>query len=93
MNIKINKNYRFTSDKDNFILEQGRIAGEKAKNTGETVWKQIGFYSTFDDLCRGLLRQEMLSCDAETIEQLSAVTHRVQKDIQAIRQALTLKEI
>jgi len=91
MKIGISDNFRFTSDADNFILEKSRIA-EKGKHKGETVWKQVGFYRTFDDMCRGLLRREMLDCDAETIEELCAVTRGVQACIEEVRNLLALKE-
>ena len=93
MKIKINDKFRVTTDKDNFILEQSRVAGEKAKNTGEFVWKQEGFYTTFDSALRGLLRRELLDCDAETVEELRAVVQDVQEHIDVIKRALEIKEV
>ena len=89
MKIKINDEYRVSTDSDNFILEQSRIA-EKGKHKGERVWKQEGFYTTFDNALTGLLRRKLLGCDAETVEQLRAVVKGVQGDIEAIKKALEL---
>ena len=55
--IKINETYAIGSNPNNIILMKSRING----NTGETEWSNIGYYSTYEGLYYGLIREKQIS--------------------------------
>lgn len=57
MLIQINETYRITSDANNFIVEERKISGEKAKVEGEVRWVQISFHVTLLQACEYVLRR------------------------------------
>ena len=84
MDIQIGTDYRLTSDTHNFIIEERKVAGEKAKNPGEVKWVPIGYWGTLPQALRGLLWHELRESDAESILELLKAVGAVQADIEVV---------
>ncbi len=83
MNIRITEDYRLTSDPYNFIVEKRSIAGEKAKNPGEELWKQISCHGSAERACKAVLKHRLLDSDAQSLQELIAVCRSTQEAIEA----------
>ena len=88
MNILIGTKYRLATIPCNFVIEKRTIAGKKAKILGKVVWERIGYYSTIEGALRGLLRNELLECNAKSISELKALVASVREDIALISDEL-----
>jgi len=90
MDIRINKDWRITTDARNFILERCRIAEDDTKvyKKGDEVWSQEAFYATLDRALSGLVKYDLLKCDAITITALKCRLQSIHDDIEAIRKEL-----
>ena len=84
MNIKINEDYRITSDKMNIILEQKKII-EKGDNAGQVRYEQIAFFQNLERLYNHFLKREIFLSDAESFKELISVVERVEKLIKEIK--------
>lgn len=88
MNIQINKDWRITSDPQNFILEQRRVKGKESKKAGEEFYTSEGFYTTFDAALSGLVRRKLLDSPCESLEAVKSLLQALRTDIQAVKGAV-----
>ena len=87
MNIRINKDWRLTTDARNFIIEKCRIAQTDSKEhkKGDEVWTQVAFYAKLDRALEGLVKYSLLDCDAKTFDEVKSCLRAIHEDIEAIR--------
>lgn len=75
MNIIIGK-YRVTSSKLNIAIHEAGIVpavdkhGKANDNAGEEILRFVGFYGNLKDACAELLRHDLMTGDAESVEGL-----------------------
>lgn len=79
--IKINNEYSVGFDSMNVVLYKTRIAGEKAKNSGEEVAEAIGFYGKFTHLISAMLNDKIISSDCSDIKELNSLIKKFEEDI------------
>ena len=87
MDIRVNKNWKLTTDPRNFIIEKRRVAQtdtDKQKK-GDELWVQIAYYAKLDLALQGLVKHSMLDCDATTLQELRTCLRSIQDDIEAIK--------
>ena len=87
MNIRINKDWKLTTDNRNFIIEKCRVAATDTnkQKKGDEFWSQVAFYSTLDKALEGVVKYSLLNCPATTFDEVKACLRATQDDIQAIR--------
>lgn len=96
INIKIDNDYRITSDKYNFILQKKRvltgdnIRGRQARpeNVGKEIWIDEGYYGTIKHLLRDYATKRMLKPGAESEIETFQELFGILKDI-----GLTIQEV
>ena len=81
MILQINDKYRITTDDSNVIIEEGRIVGDKAKNPGEKVWRQIGFFPNLEQACKRILDLGVYESTAEDIKSLLQAVDTLKSEI------------
>ena len=69
MNIQLTENYAITSDAYNFILNEVAVV-KTGKNTGKKVFRPIRFYSSIGELLDGLITQNLMLSNQDTMEGL-----------------------
>ena len=69
MNIKLDENYRLTSDEYNVILQKERIVKE-GKTAGELFTENVGFYTNIEDAITAYIRKRTISSEATTLLEL-----------------------
>ena len=84
MKIRINNDYRMTSDSCNFILEKRGVKGKDTKTPGAETWSNIGYYGSIENLCVGLLKATTLGSEATNLSGLRADIQRVSASIVAL---------
>lgn len=70
MDIRLTEDLKLTSDANNIILNERKIAGKEAKTPGEESWTAIKFYPTIEVAVGLLLEQGIKDSDAKTLEDL-----------------------
>ena len=75
MNVKLDDNFKITSDARNFILERKKINGDDHKYPGEESWVAVGFYPCIDSLLRGWYKQSLLQGDIDSLKDLTQALH------------------
>ena len=90
MNVRVNKEWRVTTDPRNFVIEKCRIASDDTKNhkKGDEIWMQIAFYAKLDLALQGLVKHSLLDCPATTFEEVKSCLQAIQIDIKAIKDVL-----
>ena len=76
INVKVNDNYRITSDNYQYILE------EKYKSKkGEEKFKAIGYYSNFKDLSKSMLNREIKKSSCMSVLEIEKTIEKFAKDV------------
>lgn len=91
INIKINDDYKITSDKYNFILQKKRVITDNTKgrkanpeNIGKVVWVDEGYYSDIKHLLKNYASKEMLNSEAKSIQELFDILKDIEKTIERV---------
>ncbi len=79
--LRVNKDYRVTSDTICFTVEERHIRGEESKNPGEEYWRPISFHPSLESVFASLCDQVSLNVWPNLPEIL--------KEISSIRKMLT----
>ena len=99
LNIRINDDWRLTSDQFNVILNKRYIVDptkspnwEKRKADGASPelreeWKEVGYYPTIELAMDALVNKAVLSSDAETIPELLNEITQIRREISAVLNA------
>ena len=69
MEIQINNKFRITSDANNFIIQEKKIA-VTGKHIGELRWENLGYYSTIASLVYGLSNTILHRSKAKSVKSL-----------------------
>ena len=90
MNIRINQDWRLTTDANNFIIEKCRIATKDTKEAkkGDELWSLVAYYSTLDRALGGVLRHSLLESTATTLEEIQSLLTALRDEIQRVREAV-----
>ena len=90
MNVRVNKEWRITTDPRNFVIEKRRIAQTETdkQKKGDEFWTQIAFYGKLDLALQGLVKHSLLDCPATTFEEVKSCLRSIQSDIKAIKDVL-----
>lgn len=83
MNIRIDNDYKLTSDDRNVILAKVSI-GQSGKSEGEEIEKNIGYYGTIEQALNGYLRIQINTSEAMSISELKAEIREVKKTIERV---------
>ena len=70
MQIRINKDYRVSTDPHNYILEKRRIAGTDSKEPGKEMWDKTGYYSSIDGIVNGCLLHGIENNDLRDVQEI-----------------------
>jgi hypothetical protein len=81
MNIRIDNDYKLTSDERNVILTKISI-GQSGKSKGKEVESNIGYYATIEHALNDYLRIKINTSQATSINELKAEIREVKKTIQ-----------
>ena len=81
MNIRIDKDYKLTSDERNVILTKISI-GQSGKSKGKEVESNVGYYGTIEHALNDYLRIKINTSQATSINELKAEIREVKKTIQ-----------
>ena len=90
MNIRVNKDWRLTTDANNFIIEKCRIAANDTKEAkkGDEIWSLVAYYSTLDMALGGVVRHSLLESTATTLEEVHSLLAALKDEIQRVREAV-----
>ena len=83
MNIRIDDNYKLTSDERNVILTRVTI-GQSGKSEGEEIEKNIGYYGNIEHALSDYLKIKINTSEATSINELKAEIREVKKTIQGL---------
>ena len=81
MILQINDKFRITTDENNVIIEERRVAGEKAKNPGVEIWKPVAFFRTLEQACTRILDMGVYESTAEDIKSLLQTMTQLKSEI------------
>lgn len=93
LNIRINENYRLTSDSFNIIVEERRMVDptkapnwEKRKAKGASPelredWKESSYHNTVEQAMNAVVDKTVRSSDAESVSQLLSEIRRIRREI------------
>lgn len=81
MNIRIDNDYKLTSDERNVILTKISI-GQSGKSKGKEVESNVGYYGTIEHALNDYLRIKINTSQATSINELKAEIREVKKTIQ-----------
>ncbi|MBU5266229.1 hypothetical protein [Virgibacillus proomii] len=96
LNIRINENYRITSDNFNVILRKRKLVDptkapnwqqRKAKVASPEItvkWEDVGYYPKIEQAINAVVDKTILDSDAETIPQLLAEISQIRRQINAV---------
>lgn len=83
MNIKIDNDYKLTSDDRNVILVKTWI-GQEGKSKGKEQESNVGYYANVQGALKGYLRIKTNLSDATTIKELLADVRKIEKTIEEV---------
>jgi hypothetical protein len=81
VNIRIDNDYKLTSDERNVILTKISI-GQSGKSKGKEVESNVGYYGTIEHALNDYLRIKINTSQATSINELKAEIREVKKTIQ-----------
>ena len=70
MKIRLNEDYRVSTDPHNYILEKRRIAGPKSAEPGKEMWDKTGYYSSIAGMVHGFLLHGIENNDLRDVQQI-----------------------
>jgi hypothetical protein len=77
IDIKIDDNYKITSDEMQFVLQKKNVVkddgkGKKPKiiNIGKEVWYTIGYYRDIKSVLKAYVKENVLRSDCKTFEEV-----------------------
>lgn len=71
LHIEIGERYVVTSDPLQFILQEKKTA-TTGKNTGKPYLNTVGYYPKLEQLIKGLMVHDALTCEARCLAELEA---------------------
>lgn len=80
MNIRIDKDYKLTSDERNVILTKISI-GQSGKSKGKEVESNVGYYGNIEHALNDYLRIKINTSQATSINELKAEIREVKQTI------------
>lgn len=83
MNIRIDNDYKLTSDDRNVILTKVSI-GQSGKSKGKEVETNIGYYGSIEHALNDYLRVKVNTSEAMSISELKAEIREVKKTIERV---------
>lgn len=83
MNIKIDENYKLTSDDRNVILVKTWI-GQEGKSKGKEQKLNVGYYANVQGALKDYLRIKTNLSEATTIKELLADVDKIEKTIEEV---------
>jgi len=88
MILKINEDYRITTDSICIILEKKRVIQKNTKNhkAGDEVYDTIGYYGEFEHAYNGLLKRGLIASD---LEGLRAILNWIERTGKEIKESLS----
>ena len=81
MDIRIDNDYKLTSDERNVILTKVQIS-QSGKSKGQEVYTNIGYYGNIEHALNDYLRVKINTSQATSINELKAEIREVKKTIQ-----------
>lgn len=96
LNIRINENYRITSDNFNVILRKRKLVDptkapnwqqRKAKGASPEItvkWEDVGYYPKIEQALEAVVDKTVLESDAETIPQLLNEISQIRRQINEV---------
>jgi len=92
MILKINEDYRITTDSICIILEKKRVIQKNTKNhkAGDEVYDTIGYYGEFEHAYRAMVKHGLLTSD---LEGLRAILNWIERTSREIKESLSKASI
>jgi hypothetical protein len=94
MILKVNDDYRISTDALNIMLEKKRIVKEgttsKTLKAGDEVWDTIGFYGEFEHVYRAMVKHGIMASD---LEGLQAIIKEIDRIGHAVKESLSTASI
>jgi HPt (histidine-containing phosphotransfer) domain-containing protein len=94
MILKINDDYRITTDDKCITLEKRRVIKEATKSktlkAGDEVFDAVGFYGEFEHAYKAMLKHGILSNDLEGIR---AILNWIERTDREIKESLSMANI
>lgn len=84
MNINVLDNYKITSDKYQYILNEKDEDGS---------WRAVGYYSTLNGLLDGLINFDIKKREINDWKELSSELRKINKELETIRKQLEDKNL
>ncbi len=82
IDVKIDENYKITSDTHNFVIEKYYPKAKKVK------WKAIKWYPNIDGLMWGIFNHEIRISSATSLQELAQCVKKAKEKIDTIRAAV-----
>lgn len=88
MILKINDDYRITTDSMNIMLEKKKVIENNTKThkIGDVVWNIIGYYSEFEHAYNAAIKHGILTSD---LKGLRAIINKIDIITQEVRKSLS----
>lgn len=90
LDIQLSKNYKITSDSNNYLLNERHTPGvaknpkiaAKQKKSDEPIWKPVGYFSSLEGLLKSYLQHEIKNSNCKSIEELRNFVLEIKRSIE-----------
>ena len=83
MELKINDNYKITTDSMNYIMNEKQVV-KSGKKKGQVKWKSIGYYSSLESLFNNYFDVRLMKSNANGLSEVLEVCKEIKEEITTI---------
>ena len=83
MELKINDNYKITTDSMNYIMNEKQVV-KSGKKKGQVKWKSIGYYSSLESLFNNYFDVRLMKSNANGLSEVLKVCKEIKEEITTI---------
>lgn len=84
MQVQIDENYKISSDLNNFILQEKRVA-KQGKNEGKEHWVDIGYFSKLQTVLEYYIQRCLRTSEIDTLTKLSKRMDELEEIIKKVK--------
>ena len=83
MEIKLHADYRLTSDRYQYILQERKVP-QKGENIGKEYWDNIGYYSKLQNALDDYVDMRVKLSDVKSITEIISHLKELKKEVKAL---------
>ena len=90
MEIKLHDDYRLTSDRYQYILQERKVP-QKGKNIGKEYWDNIGYYSKLQNALDDYIDMRVKLSDVKSITEIINHLKELKKEVKDLMEVTILE--